>query len=67
MKVRAVFPTETMFGFYGEKRRYDGDEFEYEGKLASWMEKVEEEEEKPKRRGRPAKVADDSHNDVPAT
>lgn len=65
MKVRATFP-QGSFGFYGDKRRYDGEEFEFDGEEpASWMEVIEE--EKPKR-GRPKKVkADDDDNDVSGT
>ena len=30
IKVRAKFPTEELYGFYGTKIRYDGDEFDFD-------------------------------------
>lgn len=45
VKVRAVFPTPNAFGWYDEKRRYDGDEFTVsDPSLVSkvWMEVLEE-------------------------
>lgn len=43
IKVRAKFAA-GKFGFYGDRRRYDGDEFMIEKKAfsPSWMEKLEE-------------------------
>lgn len=54
MKVKAKFP-HNKFGFYGGKRRYDGDEFDCDPKAfsESWMVKLED--DKPKR-GRKSKV-----------
>jgi hypothetical protein len=44
MKVR-VKQTVKLFGWYGLKRRYPGDEFEIAGRheLGSWMELIDEE------------------------
>lgn len=52
MRVRAKFP-ESQFGFYGTKRRRDGDIFELESEdhfSEKWMEWVEPPKKKP---GRP--------------
>ena len=43
MKVKAKFTDQTKFGFYGHKRRYNGDVFEIESEKhfsEKWMEKV---------------------------
>jgi len=50
-RVRAVFPS-GGFGFDGQARRYDGDEFEIEEQAfsSSWMEKLEQPKPKRKRR-----------------
>jgi len=52
MKVKAKF-SQGKFGFYGDRRRYDGDEFDIDPKLFSekWMVKIEE--DKPKRGRKP--------------
>lgn len=52
MKVQAKFAN-GKFGFYGDRRRRDGDIFEIDPKHFSekWMVKIEDE----KRRGRPPK------------
>jgi hypothetical protein len=45
MRVRAKF-ADNKFGFYGSKRRYDGEEFDLDDPKhfsEKWMEKVEEE------------------------
>ena len=59
IKVRAVFPR-GGFGFDGQARRYDGDEFTIDESLfsESWMERVEE-EPKPKRKRRTRQVAEE--------
>jgi hypothetical protein len=49
MRVRAKFAAD-KFGFYGTKRRYDGDEFELDDPKhfsSKWMEKLDD--DKPKR------------------
>ncbi len=65
LKVRANLP-EGSFGFYGEQRRFNGDEFDIpDGEpLGSWMEAIEE--ERPKRRGRPKKTEEPVEDDVPS-
>lgn len=53
MRVRANFNgNQSAFGFYGTKRRYDGDVFDFEydpadPKLGKWMEPMEELRRKP--------------------
>lgn len=45
MRVRAKFATEKEFGWYGNNRRFDGDEFVLKDKAhfsKIWMEKVDE-------------------------
>ena len=67
MKVIARL-SQGSFGFYGEKRRHDGEEFEIKDKseLGSWMEVVEA-APPTKKRGRPSKkdVSDAESDNVP--
>ena len=49
IEVKAVFPTESLFGFYDTKVRRNGDVFDFEcdekrpieDQLGSWMEAIE--------------------------
>lgn len=52
MKVKAKF-SQGKFGFYGSRRRYDGDEFEIDPAHFSEMWMVKIEDEKPKRGRKP--------------
>ncbi len=56
MKVQA-----TQLGFYGDRRRKEGDVFDVPDHLFSskWMEKIDEEEEVKPRRGRKPKEAEE--------
>lgn len=59
MKVKAKF-SQGKFGFYGSKRRYDGDVFDIDDPShfsEKWMIKMEE--DKPKRGRKPAFTVDD--------
>lgn len=63
MKVKAKFPA-GKFGFAYDRRVYDGDEFELKDPKhfsSKWMEKLEDDEVKPRRGRKPAseQVADD--------
>ena len=56
MRVKAVFPSEDKYGFYSNKRRFDGDEFELSDPShfsEKWMISLEPEKQAPRKSSKP--------------